>query len=354
MKLIRLWLTFAGAVISIFITGFFITLLLSWLLSHAGLLSQGEVPPLIPTLGAAIAGAGLSLLLSALFSRHYYLPIRRLVQALGQVADGNFQIQLPETDRLADIQEMNRNFNKMVRELNSNELLQSDFIQNVSHEFKTPLASIEGYASLLYGSVLSEEQKGYAGQILNSTRQLSSLTGSILMLSRLENQQIVSEKTWFYLDEQLRQIILSMEPLWSRKQLELNIELSELRYYGNEALVGQIWSNLLSNAIKFTPEQGVISVSMEITPDQVRVRVQDTGIGMSEEVQAHIFNKFYQARQSRGGGNGLGLALVKKILALCSGSIRVESQPEKGSVFTVTLPVLPHAAAAPSDKGEPA
>lgn len=235
---------------------------------------------------------------------------------------------------------MNLNFNKMVKELNSIETLQSDFIQNVSHEIKTPLAAIEGYAALLSASTRDEQNKLYAEQILKSSRQLSTLTGNILKLSKLENQSIISEKKTFSLDEQIRQAVLSLEPIWSAKNIDIDLNLPEISFYGNEDLIFQIWTNLISNGIKFTPSGGLVSVKMTAEDSFVNVVVADNGIGMTEEVQKHIFDKFYQAEGSRSmEGNGLGLTLVKKILSLCDGTIEVTSQPDLGSKFTVKLPV---------------
>lgn len=253
---------------------------------------------------------------------------------------GDFQVRLPETARDPEIEEMNINFNKMVKELTSMEMLQADFIQNVSHEIKTPLSAIEGYASPLYSEELSEEGKQYMQRILESTKRLSHLTGNILMLSKLENQQIVSKKHPFSLDEQLRQAVLLLEPFWDKKKLVLDIDLPETRFFGSEELLYQVWTNLLSNAIKFTPEGGCILVRLEQGSQNIQVEIRDSGIGMTGEVLSHIFDKFYQGERNRNvEGNGLGLALVKKIIDLCQGTISVESQPGQGSVFRVRLPM---------------
>ena len=198
----------------------------------------------------------------------------------------------------------------MVQELNSIETLQSDFIQNVSHEIKTPLAAIEGYAALLAADTADRQNRLYAQQILKNSRQFSALTGNILKLSKLENQSIISEKRNFSLDEQIRQAVLSLEPLWSAKKMDIDLDLPEIFYYGNEDLIFQIWTNLISNGIKFTPAGGMFSVKMKQNDPYISVEIADNGIGMSEEVQKHIFDKFYQAESSLSmEGNGLGLAL---------------------------------------------
>lgn len=347
MKNFRMWMLFVCAIVMIQIAGFFITGFLMYTGLSVGVLSIEQPIPWLPFLGYLIAASAFSVTVTVLISRFFFRPIHQLALAMDQVAEGNFQIQLPESAMGIGVREMNQNFNKMVKELNSMEMLQSDFIQNVSHEIKTPLAAIEGYASLLTAGLPPEEQQEYARRILESARRLSSLTGSILKLSKLENQQIISEKSWFSLDEQIRQVILTMEPLWSEKNLDLKLDLESIFYLGNEELMIQVWANLFSNAVKFTPKGGVISVRLKRTNqednrgknDGIQAEFQDSGIGMSREVQAHIFDKFYQADCSRNGdGNGLGLALVKQIVGLCGGEIIVESKPDHGSTFIVRLP----------------
>lgn len=338
MRTFKLWITFIFIIILCFVFGFFITSILTIFLIETGFLVSSAPIPWLPLIGFMISAACISIVLILLISRCYFKPIQNLIHALEAVASGDFQVRLPETPKNREALAIHTNFNKMMRELNSIETLQSDFIQNVSHEIKTPLAAIEGYASLLFSSALPEEQHEYTKRILESSRQLSSLTSNILKLSKLENQQIVPEKKLFSLDEQLRQVLLTMEPLWSQKHIDIDIELPEILYCGNEELIVQVWTNLLSNAIKFTPDGGVIFVSAAQTETKIEVTFRDSGIGMTEEVQAHIFDKFYQAESSRRiEGNGLGLALVKKILSLCGGTIQVKSKPDYGSSFTVFL-----------------
>lgn len=339
MRKFRLWLTFCFLIALTFIVGFFLTGFFVFFGVHLNLISSSTPIPSLPFIGLMGAAAIFSFCFTLLVSRCFFAPIHQLILALKEVADGNFNLSLPEKSHLEDIRKMNQNFNRMVQELSSMELLQSDFIQNVSHEFKTPLAAMEGYASLLSASPLSEEQKEYTARILESCRQLTSLTGNILQLSKLENQKIVPEKRRFSLDEQLRRCILAMEPLWSQKNLLLDIELPETEYEGNENMLSQVWINLLSNAIKFTPDYGSIKIRLDSFSKHLEVSFSDSGIGMTEEVQKHIFDKFYQADHSRSVyGNGLGLALVQRIICLCGGKIQVSSQPCRGATFTVTLP----------------
>ncbi|MCC8125829.1 MAG: HAMP domain-containing histidine kinase [Clostridiales bacterium] len=310
-----------------------------YLLSRFGIITFNPSIAWVPLFELSITACCISAVLTAIVTRKLLAPLHQLADSMEQVAAGDFSVRLSEDNPGLWMHDVNVNFNKMVTELNSTELLQSDFIQNVSHEIKTPLAAMDGYATLLLSTELNSEQRQYASRISASCQKLSSLTGNILLLSKLENQQIVSEKTNFSLDEQIRQVILSAEPLWSARSQNIDLELPEVTCYGREYLIWQIWGNLLSNAIKFTPQGGVISVRISEDPAAVHVSIQDTGIGMTEDVLAHIFDKFYQAEGSRSThGNGLGLSLVKKIVDLCNGEILVESEPDIGSTFTVVLP----------------
>lgn len=351
MKHLRLWLTFAGAATLAQFLGFFIPTMISWELVRLGVLNPDKPLVWMPLISLMLTACILSLLLIQLILGRLLRPLQNLVLALKTVAGGDLSVRLPEDNWWSEIRETNLSFNKMMKELNSLELLQSDFIQNVSHEIKTPLAAVRGYASLLNSTDLSEEQQEYVDRILAGSDQLATLTGNILQLSKLENQQISPSYRNFLLDEQIRQIILTMEPLWSKKNLNLEIDLAECPFSGSEELLAQVWTNLLSNAIKFTPENGTISVTLHSDlPEEpetsaaaapVSVIIKDSGCGMNPEVQAHIFDKFYQGDRSHSGnGNGLGLALVQRILLLVGGSVKVSSEVGKGSCFTITLPPI--------------
>lgn len=336
----KLWILFVCIITTVMISTFFISGFLTFISFRSDPAKFNGPSSWLPLLSLAVTAVLAAVSCTFMISKHFFVPIEQLIAALKQVASGDFKAHLPESGVSSEARDMNINFNKMVKELNSMEMLQSDFIQNVSHEIKTPLSAIEGYATLLNSAPLSDELHTYASRILESTRQLSSLTGNILKLSKLENQQIVSEKSRFSLDEQLRQAVLSLEPLWNGKNLDISIDLPEVEYYGNEDLLCQVWTNLLSNAVKFTPRGGLISVSLADDPGFVIVEIRDSGIGMSEEVKAHVFDKFYQGEQNRSmEGNGLGLALVRKIVELCGGFVIVESSPDQGAAFTVSLPV---------------
>ena len=279
------------------------------------------------------------ILVTVFLSRLFFDPIKKLRMAMSKVAEGDFTIKLHTKSSSREIQDIYSGFNLMTDELHSTEVLQTDFVSNVSHEFKTPLNAIEGYSTLLQDcDNLTPQQQEYVEKIIFNTQRLSSLTGSILLLSKLENQQIPTGKSEYYLDEQIRQTIVALEPVWSEKNLEFDVDMAEVRYYGNEPLMRHVWSNLLSNAVKFSPRDGMIGIGIEEKADQIIVWVQDNGPGIPEAAMKHIFNRFYQADSShKQEGNGLGLSLVDKILRLEGGSITAENCPSGGCKFTVYL-----------------
>ena len=289
----------------------------------------------------AVACILLGTLISVAIVHHVMNPVSDLTRAMQKVAAGDYTIKLESGRYIGELADLYNSFNQMVQELNSTETLHSDFISNVSHEFKTPLASISGYATLLQDDSLSEKERDeYIEIIIQSAKELSRMTGDILSLSRLETQTIISEKEYFRVDEQIRQIILRAEPAWSSKNLTIEPELDPISWYGNQELTAHIWSNLLDNAVKFTPSGGEIDVTARMDHDWLTVTFHDTGIGMTPEVQKHVFDKFYQGDTShKKKGSGLGLALVKRIVSLHHGMVCLESVPDLGSTFTIRLPV---------------
>lgn len=278
--------------------------------------------------------------MTAVISRTFFNPIKNLRQAMDKVANGDFTIQL-DTDKSSsgEIKELYAGFNLMINELRATEILQTDFISNVSHEIKTPINAIEGYSTLLQGCEnLDDDQKGYVEKILFNTGRLSSLVSNILLLSKIENQSIQAKREVFSLDEQIRETIVALETAWEPKNIELDVELDSVKYNGNELMMRHVWSNLIGNAIKFTPENSTISIRLENRKDKFIFSVSDQGEGLSEEAQKHLFDKFYQADTShKSEGNGLGLALVKQILDIDGGDIITENINGGGCRFTVTL-----------------
>jgi len=258
---------------------------------------------------------------------------------MDKVAEGDFSVRLEEKSSSKEIMEIYTGFNLMAHELNATEILQTDFVSNVSHEFKTPINAIEGYSTLLQDSDnLDDDQRGYIDKILFNTQRLSSLVGSILLLSKLENQQIPSHQVEYRLDEQIRQSIVALEPAWEKKDIEFDVELDRISYLGNEPMMRHVWDNLISNAIKFSPNGGTVKIHLVKKLKKLIFTIEDQGSGLSENAQKHIFDKFYQADSShKQEGSGLGLALVKRILTIEKGQITAENIHEGGCRFTVIL-----------------
>ncbi len=284
----------------------------------------------------------LGMALTFFFSKKALKPIRKVIEAVHQVAQGDFNVQV-EFKGIGEFEELSQSFNKMTHELSSIETLRSDFVNNFSHEFKTPIVSMRGFAKLLRDGNLSEEEKReYLDIIIAESERLAELSTNVLNMSKYENIAIISDNTPFRLDEQIRRVILLMEPKWSRKRLSVNVEMdeaTEVTYNGNEDFTQQIWINLLDNAIKFSYQGGVINVSLVRVNNGIRFTVQDGGTGMDEQTKTRIFDKFYQGDTSHAtAGNGLGLAIVKRITELYNGTIEVQSELENGSTFTVFLP----------------
>lgn len=273
-------------------------------------------------------------------SHTFFAPITRLCRAMKEVAGGDFHIEMQTDSKIDELRELYDNFNCMVRELNSTETLQTDFISSVSHEFKTPINAIEGYAALLQEQDLTpDEQRQYVEKILFNTRRLSTLTGNILLLSKLSSQSIRPRRTTFRLDEQIRQAVLALEQKWEDKELELDVDLERTAFTGYEALLLHVWTNLIDNAVKFDPHGGLLRLRLYQPDEHLLFTIEDSGPGIAAGDEERIFAKFYQSDTSREAeGNGLGLALVKKIVELNGGSVRAENLPQGGCRFTVRLP----------------
>lgn len=271
-------------------------------------------------------------------------PLSLLIKATKRVMMGDYSVRVEmgwvERRTIRELRDLISDFNEMVEELQNTEMFRKDFINNFSHEFKTPLASIRGFARQLYeGGLTPEQQKEFSEIILDETEYLSVMSQNTLLLTNIENRYIISERTEFSLDEQLRSCMLRLEPQWSAKNIEIDMEeLEDVRFFWNEQLLAHVWNNLFDNAVKFTPEDGSICVSCRREGEIVRVKVKDSGCGIPAESLPHIFDRFYQADSSHATkGNGLGLALVKKIVELCGGSISVSSEVGRGTEFTVEL-----------------
>ena len=311
-----------------------LALLLNWLLEDV---LEVRLPP---WLWVVVFGTILSGVLGWLISAMFFEPITRLSRAMRQVGSGDFSVRLETNSRIREVRDTYDNFNLMTKELGATEIVQTDFVSNVSHEFKTPINAIEGYATLLQNGAQSSEQAMYVDKILLNTRRLNELVSNVLLLSRIDHQAIVSSSRRYRLDEQIRQAIVLLEPKWDKKALELDVDLDTLDYTGNESMLLHVWVNLMDNAIKFNPYGGLLRLRLRRDGNRAVFTVDDSGPGIDPEAQKHIFDKFYQADSSRmAEGNGLGLALVKRVLDMCGGTVFVENLPEGGCRFTVTLPL---------------
>jgi len=288
-------------------------------------------------LGALVFG----LIITSITATIFLKPINELSNATKRVAKGDFSVRIKNEEHESEMGELIANFNQMVSDLAQIETLKNDFISNVSHEFKTPLTTIQGYSTLLQDENLSsEERQAYTQYIIDATKQLSSMTSNILKLSKLENQRGEIETTRFDAAEQIRQAILFLETQWSVKDIDLDINLDSAEIEANSELMMQVWMNVIGNAIKYSDYAGKIIVRATVVEGRYRVMVKDFGCGMDEQTVRRVFEKFYQGDNSHSKeGNGLGMALVKKILDISGGRITVRSQPGVGTAFVISVPV---------------
>lgn len=291
-----------------------------------------------------LIAAGLTIYTRKKIEKTYEVPLQAISEATKKVAHGDFSVYIPTIntpDKLDYLDVMIMDLNKMIEELGSIETLKTDFVSNVSHEMKTPIAVIKNSAQLLQMNGMSEEQRlEYAKNIDSAAGRLSDLITNILKLNKLEHQNIVPETEDYDVCRQLCDCIIQFEDRWEEKEIELDIDLEEKAFVrADEELMALVWNNLLSNAVKFTEPGGQIAVRQTSGQDWVEVSVSDTGCGMSQDTVKHIFDKFYQGDTSHSKeGNGLGMALVYRVIQLLDGEIQVTSEAGKGSTFTVKLP----------------
>ena len=271
-------------------------------------------------------------------------PVEQIRQAAQKITEGDFSVRVPHAKPIADLNykfnDIADSFNKMAEELNGVETLRTDFIANVSHEMKTPLAVMQNYGTLLQAPDLPEEKRiEYAKAITDASRRLADMMTNILKLNRLENQQIYPNPMTFDLGEQLCESLLQYESSWEKKNIEIETDIAEGVFVSADAeLLSLVWNNLFSNAFKFTEESGKVTLTLTANEKYATVKIADTGCGMSPEVGAHIFEKFYQGDTSHATqGNGLGLALVKRVVDILEGEIGVESAVGVGTTFTVKI-----------------
>lgn len=331
--------------VSVFLTFIFLALLvfLAFEFGDWELIIPPEMrprSPLISMMFVTIISLVFGLLVSAYISTKFLQPVNELKKMTTKVAKGDFTVQI---EKIPDNEfgEFIEDFNTMVKELRKNEMLKNDFVSNVSHEFKTPLAVIEGYVTLLQDPLLNEEDREkYTQIIIDATKKLSTLVNNVLKISRLDNRKISINNEVFSLDEQVREAILFYQEEWSSKGIEFDIELEEVSISADKNLLINVWNNLINNAIKFSSENSTISIKLVKENNNAILVIKDQGCGIEQEDIPYIFDKFFQSDKSRKSqGNGLGLTLVREIIELSKGSIEVESEIGIGTTFKVVLPI---------------
>ncbi|MFD2043501.1 sensor histidine kinase [Ornithinibacillus salinisoli] len=283
-------------------------------------------------------------LLILLASRYLVNPIRKLTIAAKKVATGDFAVRVKKkrNRNLDEVGELITSFNHMASELEKLDQMRDDFVSNVSHEIQSPLTSIKGFTKALRDDVIPiENQKEYLDIIHQEIERLSRLSDNLLRIASLDSEHHPYNPSSYRLDEQLRNSVLTTEPQWQRKKLQIILEVEPVEIYADEDLMEHVWLNLITNAIRYTPESGEINISLNITEDEIKVLVKDNGIGIPQEAIPNLFGRFYKVDQSRNRsveGNGLGLSIVKKILSIHNFNIRVDSKEGIGSTFTVIIP----------------
>lgn len=308
-------------------------------------LSEEEIRIFAPAVFANVLVLATACVVIDALRRYFTLkrPARKIQAVLQQLTNGDFSARISESDvmdRYNNFGEIAEHINALAGELAGVETLRTDFIANVSHELKTPLAVIQNYGTMLQSPELSDEKRiEYAKAITGQSRRLADLITNILKLNRLENQQIYPTAKRYNLGEQLAECLLNFENTWEKKNIDIETDIEEdIFVKSDDELLSLVWNNLFSNALKFTEAGGTVSVTLKTKGDFAAVKVSDTGCGISQETGKHIFEKFYQGDTSHATqGNGLGLALVKRVVDIVGGEISVESEVGKGSVFTVKI-----------------
>ncbi len=328
--------------------------LVFWIMISAGLLTgvsflfldvMGIFPiyalaPILSPLIALFVSSVIGTSISAVASEKVLKPLNQLIKATKVVSTGDFSVRVEEINSHSEIAELLKNFNHMTEELGSIEMFRNDFINNFSHEFKTPIVSIRGFAKQLQKDNLStEKRKEYTDIIISESERLINMSANVLLLTKFENQQFITNKKEYELDEQIRNCIILLEKQWSKNNIEINLDLEPVRIYSNAEMLSHLWINLIENAIKYSNDNGHVAIRLHETVDDIQFKISNDGNGMDDNTLKHIFDKFYQGDKSHAvRGNGLGLSIVKRIVELCKGEIAVESKIGQSTTFTVKLP----------------
>ena len=341
IRSVKLSILFTLVVLSIFIITGMVMSLIGAFVIHFGLMEKFGLRMTFPVLLSALVASSLvGTVVSMVMGRFPLRPIREVIDATNKLAAGDFSARIT-INHTPELIELRDSFNRMASELNSIELLRTDFVNNFSHEFKTPIVSIKGFAELLKMEDLPKQERDeYLDIIIRESTRLATMATNVLNLSRVENQTIVADKTPFELSEQVRRAILLLQNSWERKGIHLEIELSEMEILANSELLNQVWVNLIDNAIKFSNPQGRIVVRLVRNEGFAEFTVRDYGMGIAEKDVPHVFDKFYQGETARAvPGNGFGLTLAQRIVQLHGGEIACTSKLGRWTEFTVRLPL---------------
>ncbi len=320
---------------------FIITIILSvsgiFLLARFGIIDDEHIKRM-PLFMTACVSLIIGTVMSLIFSRIPLKTFYKSIEATNKIAGGDYSARL-DLKGPSEIQKLNTSFNHMAKELGSVEMLRTDFVNNFSHEFKTPIVSIRGFAKMLKkGGITDEERDEYLDIIIAESERLSELSMNVLNLSKIEQQSILTDKKRFNLSEQLRLVIVMLYDKWNNKNIDIDFECGEIYYNGNAEMIKQVWINLLDNAIKFSPDYSTIRIELLQSDTETIISIADEGKGIPDKQKAHIFDKFYQADSSHSTkGNGLGLAIAKKVVELHGGMITVRDNDTVGTVFEVRI-----------------
>lgn len=338
LRKVQLTLLFALTVFLIILASILLTAFLMIML-HGFKIIEISIPSRLPLFMFAVSSLIISIILSCAFSYKPLNPIIEIIKATDKIADGDFNVQL-DLKGPDDIVELGEKFNHMAKELSSVEILRSDFVNNFSHEFKTPIVSIRGFAKMLKRDDLTfEERNEYLNIIIDESERLTKLSTNVLNLSKLEQQSIITNKTLLNVTEQIRLVIALLEDKWESKNIDINFNCREFYIMANEELLKQVWINLLDNAIKFSPDKSNIEIDINASEEELIIIFRNQCKYLSEETRKHLFDKFYQGDSSHSvKGNGLGLTIAKKILELHKGRITLIPSRNNDVIFNVIFP----------------
>lgn len=340
-KRVGLTLSFIISIVLINLITTIIVGALMYILFDIGILNQENINsimvlPILTLIALTIIGA----VVSAFSSKLILKNIREFIEGTEKLSRGDFSVRI-NIKHPSEFKILSENFNLMAKELGGIEVLRTDFINNFSHEFKTPIISIKGFAEILKDDNLPRDERNeYLDIIIEESKRLTTLSNNVLNLSKIENVAILKDTKVFNIGEQLRQAILILHSKFENKNIFLDINIGDYNINGSKEMLNQVWINLLDNAVKFNRENGIISIALKKKEDNIIITISDNGIGISKEALPKVFDKFYQGDTSHSTlGNGLGLAMVKKIIELHNGTIKCDSLHLRGTRFTITLPI---------------